>query len=140
MDNYTTFSISELTISKADFSFDIPKDIKLRADEKTYIVRRQIENILNAEDMRYLNRKRYNEYIKDNKLKHNQVSLDKWLKCKEVKYKKMEKIPLGTFVMFCNKRKFSEEQLYRILSECQDLKNRKGSPNLYAWSLSKRRV
>lgn len=133
----STFSISDI-LKPLDFS-DVPVlKPELRDQEKKWIIQRQIENILNAEDMRVVNRHRYNEFLKENKWRHNEQSMTKWLKCKDVRFKKMKKIPKMMFGRFTNK--MSEFQLSVVLSECQDLHNRKGSPNLYAWSLGKRRV
>ncbi len=126
------------TFSISDFILDIPKDIKVTKNDERWYIQRQIETILNAEDMRLINRKRYNEFLKENKYRHNEQSMEKWLKSKDAKFKKMSKIPKQTFGIFT--ARMNNEQLYRVLSECQDLHNRKGSPNLYAWSLRKRRV
>ena len=126
------------TFSTSDFILDIPKDIKVTKNDERWYIQRQIETILNAEDMRLINRKRYNEFLKENKYHHNEQSMEKWLKSKDAKFKKMSKIPKQTFGIFT--ARMNNEQLYRVLSECRDLNNRQGSPNLYAWSLRKRRV
>lgn len=131
-------TIDTSTFSISDFILDIPKDIKVTKNDERWYIQRQIENLLNAEDIRILNRHRYNEFLKVNELRHNEKSMSLWLKSKDAKYKKMSKIPKKTFGIFT--ARLSNEQLYRVLSECRDLSNRKGSPNLYAWSLRKRRV
>lgn len=126
------------TFPISDFILDIPKDIKVRKDDERLYIQRQIENILNAEDIRMANLPRYRAFLKEKKLRHNEESKALWLKCKDKQFKKMEKIPKQTFGIFT--RRFNNEQLYRVLSECQDLYNRKQSPNIYAWSLRKRIV
>lgn len=126
------------TFSISDFILDIPKDIKVTKNDERWYIQRQIENILNAEDMRQTNLPRYKAFLKEKKLRHNEESKALWLKCKDKQFKKMSKIPKKTFGIFT--ARLSNEQLYRVLSECRDLSNRKGSPNLYAWSLRKRRV
>lgn len=126
------------TFSISDFILDIPKDIKVTKNDERWYIQRQIENILNAEDMRQTNLPRYKAFLKEKKLRHNEESKALWLKCKDKQFKKMEKIPKKTFGIFT--ARLNNEQLYRVLSECRDLSNRKGSPNLYAWSLRKRRV
>lgn len=124
--------------SISDFILDIPKDIKVTKNDERWYIQRQIENILNAEDMRQTNLPRYKAFLKEKKLRHNEESKSLWLKCKDKQFKKMSKIPKKTFGIFT--ARLNNEQLYRVLSECRDLSNRKGSPNLYAWSLRKRRV
>lgn len=126
------------TFSISDFILDIPKDIKVTKNDERWYIQRQIENILNAEDMRQTNLPRYKAFLKEKKLRHNEESKALWLKCKDKQFKKMSKIPKKTFGIFT--ARLNNEQLYRVLSECRDLSNRKGSPNLYAWSLRKRRV
>lgn len=130
------FDTSTFYIS--DFILDIPKDIKVTKNDERWYIQRQIENILNAEDMRQTNLPRYKAFLKEKKLRHNEESKALWLKCKDKQFKKMSKIPKKTFGIFT--ARLNNEQLYRVLSECRDLSNRKGSPNLYAWSLRKRRV
>ena len=131
-------TIDTSTFSISDFILDIPKDIKVTKNDERWYIQRQIENILNAEDMRQTNLPRYKAFLKEKKLRHNEESKSLWLKCKDKQFKKMSKIPKKTFGIFT--ARLNNEQLYRVLSECRDLSNRKGSPNLYAWSLRKRRV
>lgn len=131
-------TIDTSIFSISDFILDIPKDIKVTKNDERWYIQRQIENILNAEDMRQTNLPRYKAFLKEKKLRHNEESKALWLKCKDKQFKKMSKIPKKTFGIFT--ARLNNEQLYRVLSECRDLSNRKGSPNLYAWSLRKRRV
>ena len=64
------------TFSISDFILDIPKDIKVTKNDERWYIQRQIETILNAEDMRLVNRKRYNEFLKENKYHHNEQSIE----------------------------------------------------------------
>lgn len=133
--------MDEIEIKKADFEYYFPKREELKpltSVEKRWIIQRLIMDILNREDIRILNRHRYNEYLKKNKLRHNPLSMEKWLKCKDKEFKKMEKIPEKTMGIFTSK--FKEYQLHVILSECQDLLNRKQSPNLYIWGIRSRKI
>lgn len=132
----TVFKISELlTGNFADF----PKEVKpLSTREKRWILQRCIFNILKQEDMRLANRKRYNEFLKANKYRHNSQSMEKWLACKDKQFKKMKPIPEKTFGIFSSK--LNETQLFRVQSECQDLLNRKESPNIFIWGLRTRKI
>ncbi len=132
----TLFSISDLLgRSFADF----PKDVKpLNKREKKWILQRCVFDILKREDMRVVNKKRYREFLKEKKWRHNPQSMGAWLKSKDKKFKKMEAIPVDTFGVFTSK--LSEDQFYRLQSECQDLLNRGESPNVYMWGIRSRKI
>ena len=120
-------------------SLNFPKDLKpLNKNERRWILQRCIYSILKQEDMRILNLARYKEFLKESKLRHNETNKALWLKTKDAKFKKMVIIPEKTFGVFT--ARMDEERLYRIQSECQDLLNRKQSPNLYVWGIRKRKV
>ena len=122
-------------------SLNFPKDLKpLNKNEMRWIVERCIYSILEQEDMRILNLQRCQKFLIENKLKHNKVNIGVWLKTKNVRFKKMEKISEETMGTFFNSPYRTIEQLFRIQTECQDLLNRKQSPNLYVWGIRKRKV
>lgn len=89
------------------------------------VIMQDIYNIYISEKQRILrkkaNWKRYIEYLKENRIKHSKVTIEKFRKSKHF----IKELPIGTIAIFL--ARYKVDRLYQILSECKDINSRGGN-------------
>lgn len=101
----------------------IPTVTKFRSERD--IVMNDIYKIYTSEKQK-IHRKRQNwrkyiQYLKENKVKHSKVQIEKFKKSKLF----IKELPIGTIAIFLARYKI--DRLYQILSESRDINNRGGN-------------
>jgi hypothetical protein len=89
------------------------------------VVMKDIYTIYTSEKQRLLrkkaNWKKYCLWLRENKIKHTKVSIEKFRKSKHF----IKELPIGTIAIFL--ARYKVDRLYQILSECKDINNRGGN-------------
>ena len=93
------------------------------------VVIRDIYNIYTSEKQRILrkkfNWKKYIQWLRENRIKHSKVSLEKFKKSKQF----TKELPIETIAIFL--ARYKVDRLYQILSEAKDLDSRGGSAGAF---------
>lgn len=128
MENISSYLILPLAIEKP-----------LSEREKKWILQREIFSLIEQEDIKKLNWKRYIAFLKRYRVSEREIGRDMavkmWKKCRDKEYKQIRKLSSKSFGFFTNHVR--SEDLFALKSKAQDMLNRSESPTCYIYSLSK---
>ncbi len=122
-----------------NFTIELPQiqTKPLNKNERRWEVQREIFTLLEQEDLKPLNWKRYVSFLKKYKLDHYKLGFDeckkRWRQCSRNKadadVREIKKISKMTFGFFTSH--LDEAALWFTLSVCRDKLNRNESPTCY---------
>jgi len=119
-------------------SLPIEKTGTLTERDKRWALQREIYPLIEQEDMRKLNWKRYVSYLKKYKISERKLGREStiklWKKCKDKEVSNVRPIPKSSFGFFTSH--MCSDDLFALKSRIQDKVNRGESPTCYVYSLS----